>query len=148
MKKNGLRFSIALLAASTSACVSVPTGTYTLGQQGSADETSLIRPAKKEERQYKPSVAARMFSVPAGTAQLLHIWPASNLSTGTSLQKFESVRVAPGAYLVKVLCNVGGFAVYYDLPIETHAGKDQLIECTGATAHRANITAREIDAPR
>ena len=146
MSKASCSIAGAVLALSLGGCAIIPTGTYSLDQRAVPDQTVLIRPAKEEERQYKPNIAARIFSVPAQIAQLQYIWPANDLSAGKSLVAFESVRVVPGAYLVKVQCIVGGYAVTYDMPVQTHAGMDTLIECTGATAANSRISMWE--APR
>lgn len=145
MEKNTRKFLALTLAASLCACASLPTGTYTLAQSNaSVDQTALIRPTKEEERQYKPSAVARVFSGPAGIAQLLHIWPANDLDSGTPVRQFESVRVSPGSYLVKVNCNVGGYSVHYDLPVKVSAGNEYLIECTGYNVNSSDITVREV----
>jgi hypothetical protein len=144
--KKALFLVAACVTVSASGCATAPTGTYSYNTENlPASEISVIRPANQQERQYKPSAAARIFSVPAGIARLDFFWPANDMKAGRSIAQYESIRVSPGSYLVKAICNIGGFTIWYDLPIEAKAGKTHLIECTGATASRANITTREID---
>jgi hypothetical protein len=138
---------IAFVASLLAGCASVPTGTYNyVAENAPTAETALIRPASEQERQYKPSTAARIFGVPAGVAQITYFSPANDLKLGKVIRKYGSLRVSPGSYLVRVLCVVGGFYTWFDLPIEAKANKVYLLECTGSTAHNARATTRELDA--
>jgi hypothetical protein len=139
--------SILTASAATLLVGCIPAGTYSYVAKGTpAAETALIRPANKQERQYKPSTAARIFGGPSGAAQITYFSPANDLKLGKVIRQYDSLRVSPGSYMVRALCVVGGFYNWFNLPINAKASKVYLLECVGSFARNVHVTTREIDA--
>jgi hypothetical protein len=138
---------IAVGLVALAGCATVSRGMYEFGTVGaSATDVAIIRPANKDERQYKPSVAARIFGKPAGTAQIQYLVPGTNISLEKDVRGYSLIRVPPGSYLVRVLCHVGGFSEWFDVRIKAEAGRQSLLECVGATGNNGRVTVREVDA--
>lgn len=112
-----------------------------------AEETALVRAARDDELRYKPSTFTKFLMPVAGTttAQMDFLWPADDIYSGQSAAEFESVRILPGAYLVKVRCALSGYTLNQDVPIRAQAGKTYLLECVGRAAHGAHVSLREIE---
>lgn len=128
-------------------CATVSRGTYDFGTAGAlATDVAIIRPANKDERQYKPNVAARIFAKPADIAQIQYIVPGNNVSLEKDVRGYSSIRVPSGSYFVRVLCHVGGFSEWFDVRVQAEAGKQSLLECMGATANNGRVIVREVDA--
>jgi hypothetical protein len=55
------------------------------------------------------------------------------------IRKFENVRVAPGHYLLVVICRSSTAVGRFDLKVDAVAGGEYLVECSGAGIPRARI---------
>ena len=145
--KGSLLILIAVGLMALAGCATVSRGTYDFGTAGAPPtDIAIIRPANEDERQYKPSVAARIFAKPAGIAQVQYLVPGNDVGLEKDVRGYSSIRVPSGSYLVRVLCHVGGFSEWFDVRINAEAGRQSLLECVGATGNNGRVTVREIDA--
>ncbi|MUV15508.1 hypothetical protein [Noviluteimonas gilva] len=108
-----------------------PKGTFKYEVDASTppNETAIIRAALRSEKQFKSSAIKRIFVQDSWT-QFLVISRGYDIPGAANVKKYAAVRVKPGKYLARVVCN-GMFIGSFDMEVDVQAGGEYLLECSG-----------------
>lgn len=83
----------------------------------------------RSEKQFKSSAIKRIFVQDSWT-QFLVISRGYDIPGAANVKKYAAVRVKPGKYLARVICN-GMFTGSFDMFVDAQAGGEYLLECSG-----------------
>jgi len=130
-----------------------PKGTfnYEIDVTAAVGDTALIRPALKAEKRFNTSTARKIFFGGEAVLQLNAIAHGYEMPGSADIRKFENVRVAPGHYLLVVICRSSTAVGRFDLKVDAVAGGEYLVECSGAgNTTRAHVWRKDqpaVEAP-